>query len=292
MDLLEDFKIYLTVEKGLSNNTAINYSNDIVQFLEIVKPNIENISKYDIHSLIISLQENEYSISSILRKISSIKVFMKFLKKRNIIKGNISENLELPKNKKSLPDHLSIVEVIKMIESIDLEKPLEIRNRAIFELLYATGIRASELINLKKENYDRNSGIIKVFGKGSKERVVPLHYDAIFFIEKYLRDVYPKLEKRKTNYLFITRTGNKMTRQYLWKLVKKYAILSGIDKNIYPHLLRHSFATHLLEGGADLRSVQKLLGHSDISTTQVYTHISIAKLKEEYNKRHPRSSKE
>ena len=292
MELLEDFKIYLTVEKGLSNNTAINYSNDIAQFLEIVKPDIKNISKYDIHSLIISLQENNYSISSILRKISSIKVFMKFLKKRNIIKGNIPENLEIPKNKKSLPDHLSINEVMKIINSINTEKPLEIRNRAIFELLYATGIRASELINLKRDNYDRNSGIIKVYGKGSKERVVPLHYDAIFFIEKYLRDVYPQLEKKKTNYLFLTRTGSKMTRQYLWKLVKKYAIIAGIDKNIYPHLLRHSFATHLLEGGADLRSVQKFLGHSDISTTQIYTHISIAKLKEEYKKRHPRSNKE
>jgi len=177
MDLLEDFKIYLTVEKGLSNNTAINYSNDIAQFLQLEKPDIKNISKYDIHSLIITLQENEYSISSILRKISSIKVFMKFLKKRNIISNNIPENLELPKNKQSLPDHLSITEVMKMIENINTEKPLEIRNRAIFELLYATGIRASELINLKKNNYDRNSGIIKVFGKGSKERVIPLHYD-------------------------------------------------------------------------------------------------------------------
>ncbi len=289
MELLDKFKIFLTVEKGLSIKTSLDYTQDVKQFIEGVNVELQDLSKYNIFSFIVTLQERGYEISSILRKLSSLRLFFKFLKKEGIVDVDFERNIPIPKREQSLPEILSVNQILNVIESISETSPLKIRDRAILEILYATGVRASEIINLKLSDYDKNKGLLKVFGKGSKERLVPLHYEAIHFLELYLLKVRERISKKRSDYLFITKFGSKMTRQFLWKMVKNYAAQSGLDQNIYPHLFRHSFATHLLEGGADMRSVQKMLGHADISTTQIYTHLSIEKLKEEYQKRHPRS---
>ncbi len=289
MNIPADFEIFLAIEKGLAQNTCNDYLSDINQFLANIKCNIGEINEYDIFSFIVFLQEEKYTVSSILRKLSSIKLFIKFLKKRQIIPENVSFDFDTPKNLKTLPEQLSISDVIKILNVIELDKPTEFRNRTMLELLYATGMRASELVNLTLNNFDENTGTVKVTGKRNKERVIPLHIEAVEFMKKYIGEIRPVFDKKRSNYIFLNRNGVKISRQFLWKIIKKYATVAGIEKNIYPHLIRHSFATHLLEGGADLRSVQSLLGHSDISTTQIYTHINIAKLKEEYDKRHPRS---
>ncbi len=283
MEILKKFAIFLTIDKGLSSKTAEDYCSDIKQFLLLVKTTPEELTKYEIEEFLIYLHENNYEISSILRKLSSLKLFFKFLGNKDF------ETIPLPKRKKYLPNYLDVTDIFSLLDSIETDNAIGLRNRTMLELLYASGIRVSELLNLKSTDYDRNSGTIKVFGKRGKERLIPLHYEAINFIEKYLKDARPILNKKNRDILFLSRSGNKITRQFLWKIIKKYATKSGINKNIYPHIFRHSFATHLLEGGADLRSVQKFLGHSDISTTQIYTHITLKKIKDEYNKRHPRS---
>ena len=282
--ILEKFSVFLTIEKGLSSKTSEDYCSDIRQFLSIVRTSHEDLTKFDVEEFLIFLHDNNYEISSILRKLSSIKLFLKFLK------NDCFESVQLPKRKSNLPDYLNFADIMKLLNAVDIDTPIGLRNRAMLELLYATGIRVSELLGLKTTDYDRHSGTIKVFGKRSKERLIPLHYEAIDFIEKYLKDARTVFNKKNRNTLFLTRSGNPLTRQFLWKIIKKYATISELNKNVYPHLIRHSFATHMLEGGADLRSVQKLLGHSDISTTQIYTHVSIRKIKEEYKKKHPRSN--
>ena len=290
--LIDDFDTFLTIEKGLSKKTCEDYISDVSQFLTHVKEKINSIDENSVVSHIISLQEHNYTISSILRKISSIKLFFKFLKKKNLIKDDVEMDFDMPKKIRSLPDRLSISEIFKILDIIDITKPTEFRNRVMLELLYATGIRASEIINLTLNNFDEKSGVIKVMGKRSKERIIPIHYDAVELLKKYIAEIRPIFDKKKSIYIFLSRNGLKISRQFLWKIVKNYANQAGIEKNIYPHLIRHSFASHLLEGGADLRSVQSFLGHTDITTTQIYTHINIARLKEEYAKRHPRADKE
>ncbi len=284
LKIIEDFAVFLTIEKGLSSKTSQDYCTDIKQFLDITKADTKNLTKYDIEEYLIYLHENEFEISTILRKLSSLKAFFKFLNNNNF------ETIPLPKKSQYLPEYLNFSDISAILNVIDIDTPTGLRNRAILELLYASGVRASEILNLKITDYDRNSGTIKVLGKRAKERLIPLHVESIEFIEKYIKDARPIFNKKNKNFLFLTRSGNKITRQFLWKIIKKYANASGINKNVYPHLFRHSFATHLLEGGADLRSVQKLLGHSDISTTQIYTHVTLKKIKEEYKRKHPRSS--
>ena len=286
-NLLNKFSIFLTMEKGLSKKTSESYCSDIKQFLEVT----DEFNSFGVGSFILFLQEKGYAISSILRKLSSVKMYMKFLKKEGLLAQNAHLDFEIPKKDKSLPDHLSLDEIFKMLNCIDISKTTEFRNRVILELLYATGMRASEVIELKLNDFDENMGILRIFGKRSKQRIVPLHYEAIELLRKYLKDVRPALNKRDTDYIFLNRSGEKLTRQFLWKIIKKYAISAGIDKNIYPHLIRHTFATHLLERGANLRNLQSLLGHSDITTTQIYTQVNIAKIREEYLKAHPRAKK-
>ena len=292
LTLIIEFDRFLTIEKGLSRKTCEDYTGDVKQFLAHIKDKMHDIHEYSVVSHIVSLQENNYTISSILRKISSIKLFFKFLKKKKFIKDDVEIDFDMPKKIHSLPDQLSIAEILKILNIIDIAKPTEFRNRAMLELLYATGMRASELINLTLNNFDEKSGVIKVTGKRNKERIIPVHYDAVELLKKYIAEIRPIFDKKKSIYIFLSRNGLKISRQFLWKIVKNYANQAGIEKNIYPHLIRHSFASHLLEGGADLRSVQSFLGHTDITTTQIYTHINIARLKEEYVKRHPRADKE
>jgi len=286
--ILKDFDLFLTVEKGLSEKTCQDYTGDIKQFSEHVKGNFNELSEPVIVSFILFLQEHGYTISSILRKMSSLKLFVKFLEKKGLLNKNIDLDFDIPKKLKTLPDQLSVAEVIKMLNVINIEKPLEFRNRTMLELLYATGMRASEIVGLTLNDFDEHTGTVKILGKRNKERLVPLYYDALNLLIKYIKEIRPLFNKKRSNYIFISRNGLKLSRQFLWKIIKNYAIEAGLEKNIYPHLIRHSFATHLLEGGADLRSVQSLLGHSDISTTQIYTHVNVARLRNEYNKRHPR----
>ncbi len=291
--LLQKWETFLKFKKGLSDNTIENYLNDISQFLNWYKGNIKNLSKYDLIDFLSFLYEKySYKISTFLRKLSALKLFNIFLLENNKISENIFEGFELPKKNKELPEIISINEIYKILNSVDTKSgsPIEIRNKTILELLYATGIRVSELIELTINDFDKSTGIIRVFGKGKKERLIPLHYEAINFLNTYIKEARSLFNKKNSKFLFLSKNGNKLTRQFIWQIIKKYAIKAGISKNIYPHLIRHSFATHLLERGADIRSIQLMLGHSDISTTQIYTHLNTKKLKEEYFKFHPREN--
>ena len=283
--MIKEFENFLRFNKGLTENSIENYLIDIKQFIEWFKGDFHKINKFDLYDYISYLHDNfKYSISTYLRKLSSLKLFFHFLK----LKENPFDNFESPKKEKRIPEVLSIYDILNLLKSVEIDSNIGFRDRTILELLYATGIRVSELVDLTVNDYDKSYGIIKVFGKRGKERLVPLHFEAIDFLNKYLKNVRPAFNKKKLNFLFLSRNGNKLTRQLIWQMIKKYAIKAGLSKNVYPHLIRHSFATHLLEGGADLRSIQSMLGHSDISTTQIYTHVSMKKLKEEYFKLHPR----
>ncbi len=284
--MLKDFENFLKFQKGLSENSIENYLKDVEQFLKWNKKDLQEVSKFDVYDYIAFLHKNyNYKISTYLRKISSLKLFFHFL--------NLSENpfinFESPKVSKKIPEVLSIIDILKLLNSVQEKTLIQKRDKVILELLYATGIRVSELINLTVNDYDKSYGVIKVLGKRQKERLVPLHLEAIELLNNYIKNVRNKLNKKNKIYLFLSRNGNKLTRQLIWMIVKKYAINAGIYKNVYPHLIRHSFATHLLEKGADLRSIQVMLGHSDISTTQIYAHVNYEHLKKQYFQCHPRS---
>ena len=288
--MIKKFEIFLRYKKGLSENSIENYIRDIRQFLNWFKGDLKKLTKYDLYDFFSELfEKKKYEISTYLRKISSLKNFVNFLIDEKILVDNPFFGFELPKRENKLPEVLDVKDVFKIINSIEPTCPITIRDRAIIETLYATGIRVSELIEIKLNDFDRTGGIIKVTGKGNKQRIVPLYLEALEILNLYLKKVRPKFNKKEKNYLFLSKNGNKLTRQFIWQIIKKYANLSGISKEVYPHLFRHSFATHLLEGGADLRTIQTFLGHSDITTTQIYTHVSVEKLKEEYFKYHPRS---
>ncbi len=286
--MLKKFENFLRFTKGLTENSIISYLEDIKQFISWFHGDYDKINKYDLYDYLSYLHENyTYSINTYLRKISSLKLFFSFLK----LKENPFNDFDAPKREKKIPDVLSIYDIFKLLESPDKNSFLGLRDRIILELLYATGIRVSELIELTVNDFDRHYGVIKVFGKRRKERIVPLHIGIMELLNNYLKNVRPKFNKKRLNFIFLSRNGNKLTRQFIWQIIKKYANKSGISKNVYPHLIRHSFATHLLERGADLRSIQTMLGHSDISTTQIYTHVNMSQIKEQFFKLHPREIK-
>ncbi len=292
--IVDEFVNYLTIEKGHSHNTIESYRRDIVKFLEFIKcGTIDEFGKVDQRGIIaylLHLREKGRASASVSRHLVSIKVFYKFLMLEEIIDINPTENIESPKLLRRLPDFLTLEEVDNILAQPDKNDRLGIRDIAMLELLYATGLRASELISLKLNDINMERGYIITFGKGSKERVVPIGSSAQEKLKRYLEESRHLLTKgRGGDELFVSRFGEKMTRQGFWKIIKKYALLSGINKDISPHTLRHSFATHLLERGADLRSVQQMLGHADISTTQIYTHVVRERLKEIYDKHHPRA---
>ncbi len=287
--MLIKFENYLKFTKGLSENSIASYLEDIKQFISWFHGDYSEINKFIIYDYLSYLHENyDYSINTYLRKISSLKLFFSFLK----LKENPFNNFDKPKREKKIPDVLSVYDIFKLLESPDENSFLGLRDKIILELLYATGLRVSELIGLTVNDYDKHYGVLKVFGKRKKERIVPLHIGIMELLNNYLKNVRPRFNKKRLNYIFLSRNGNKLTRQFIWQIIKKYAIKSGISKNVYPHLIRHSFATHLLERGADLRSIQTMLGHSDISTTQIYTHVNMLQIKEQYFKLHPREIKE
>ena len=284
---INSFRSYLLVEKKYSKNTIESYERDLLQFQSFITKEITRIQEEDIHQYLKELSVEGKSEKTISRVISCLKSFYKFLKKKKKVARNPMENIEIPKLKKSLPHTLTEEEVNNLLE-VPLLDAFSYRNKAMLEGLYATGIRVSELVNLKLGDIDIESATLRTMGKGSKERIVPLGDYALRYLTIYIRDYRPMLLKRDYNdYLFLNNHGKKLTRQGFFKIIKARAKEANIQKELSPHTLRHSFATHLLNHGADLRSIQELLGHSDISTTQIYTHISNEHLKESYKEFHP-----
>lgn len=286
--LIDEFMRYLLIDKGYSKNTIESYKRDLQNFLEFNKnKNIKDITSENLKKYVKCLNDENLNQKSIARNISSIKSFYKFLSINKYIENNPSDTLFLPKIKKNLPSVITEEEVLKLLD-IKTTDNFSYRNKTMLELMYATGLRVSELINLKLQDVDLSQDIIRTFGKGSKERVIPIGDYAKEYLEEYIYKYRSSLLKiENSEYLFLNNHGKQMTRQGFFKIIKKIAQEQGITKEISPHTIRHSFASHLLKYGADLRTIQELLGHSDISTTQIYTHITNEELKKNYNDFHP-----
>lgn len=283
---IEEFIDYLRYEKKYSENTIISYQNDLKKVCVFFKKDFTNLTKKNIQNYIQSLSKKE-STSSVSRTISTLKSFYKFLEINKYTKNSPLGTISNPKNIKKLPKVLSEEEVDKLLD-INLKTSFDYRNKAMLELMYSSGLRVSELINLKVNDIDLNNASVRIFGKGSKERIVPLDDYAIEALDNYIKHHRKSLFKHgENNYLFLNNHGNKMTRQGFFKILQKIVKEKNIKSEISPHTLRHSFATHLLKHGADLRSIQELLGHSDISTTQIYTHITSERLQKNYKEFHP-----
>nr|WP_180375925.1 site-specific tyrosine recombinase XerD [Ligilactobacillus salivarius] len=289
-----DYLHYLKVERGLSENTINSYGIDLKLFLEYLReneiPSFKQVNKEVIVNYMQSEKNNNKANSSILRSVSSLRKFFQYLAQEKIIEKDPMLLIDTPKKKQHLPQVLTKEEVEKLLRSPNTGQVLGLRDRVMLELMYATGLRISEIINLKLEDLHLTMGTLQTLGKGHKERIVPVGDEAIKWVNRYLEEARPKLLKQKrSNYLFLNFHGNNLTRQGVWKNLKAEVRKAGIQKNITPHTLRHSFATHILENGADLRIVQELLGHADISTTQIYTHLSNKQLADIYNRAHPRA---
>lgn len=286
-DIITEYELYLKVEKKYSINTINTYITNISSFSEFVNKNFKKVEEEDIKKYLMHLNKNNISEKSVANKISSLKSFYKYLIIEKIVSKSPLDKIELPKIKKTLPKALSIEEV-NILLNIPLNDKFDYRNKAMIELLYATGLRVSELVNLKLNNINFDQEYLKTMGKGSKERIVPIGEYAMYYLKYYI-DNYRNdfLRDKESEYIFISNQSKKMTRQTFFLLLKKIAKKEGIKTDFSPHTLRHSFATHLLRYGADLRSIQELLGHSSISTTQIYTHVEKEKVKEEYKNFHP-----
>jgi integrase/recombinase XerD len=291
---LKEYLAYLKLEKNLSDNTIFSYRNDLSSFLHFLEEhNIDDPSRIEARTLInffTNLEKAGLTSSSAARYYSSLKGYLNYLFTNNYIKSNPIEKVSPPKLAKTLPGVLSVAEIDKILSLPDISVTLGIRDKTILEVFYACGLRISELISLKLSDLFLSEEMIRVFGKGSKERIVPIGSSAINWIQIYLTKSRPLLNKttKSENYLFLNNRGTGLSRMGVWKLVDRYVRDSGIEKPIHPHTFRHSFATHLIEGGADLRSVQEMLGHADISTTQIYTHIDREFIKQVHKQFHPR----
>ena len=298
---INSYIFFLKNEKNYSNNTIISYKNDLLQLLNYLKDykiinrnDIKYIDRNIIRKYIVYLKKCDYSVRSICRKISTIRSFFKFILREGIVNINPTINLITPKIDKKLPYFLYLQEINKLIEAPPGNTIFGIRDRAILELLYGTGMRVGELVNLNIRDIDLYEKTVRVFGKGSKERILPLGNPGIKAVQEYLagRNKFRKnisIDKNDLNAFLLNRFGGRLSARSVRRLIIKYMKIADLNKKISPHVLRHSFATHLLGGGADLRSVQELLGHESLSTTQIYTHITKERLKMIYNKSHPRS---
>lgn len=289
------FLEYLTVELGLSANTRQAYERDLRLFCKTLgfknSDALVNVSREQITGYMTQLKEKGLAAATIARKLAAIKAFYRFMTAEGYMDANPAEVVEAGTKGIKLPRVLSEDEVVRLLNQPDITTAEGFRDRTMLEVLYATGMRVSELINLTLERVDLNMKYIIAFGKGSKERIVPLGSVAAEFLQQYLEKVRPKLthEDRNTNIVFLAFGGHELTRQRFWQIIRGYGRKANINKALTPHILRHSFATHLLDNGADLRSVQELLGHSDISTTQIYTHLTNKRLRDIYAKAHPRA---
>lgn len=291
---VEDYLRYSQIERGLSDNTISAYRQDLMDFLAFLKKegfHTWPTKAVDIDAFLAEQKDLNKATSSISRMISSLRKFYQWLVRQNIQKLNPMLEVDSPKKEHRLPVALSVAEVNKLLRQPDVKKKLGLRDRALLETLYATGIRVSELINLKFNDLHEELKLLKVFGKGSKERLIPISSVAISWIKSYQEKVRDQLilkTGKNSDYIFLNNRGSALTRQAVWQIIKRYCQMAGITKNVTPHTLRHTFATHLLENGADLRVVQEILGHSDISTTQIYTNLSQKHILQVYAKTHPR----
>jgi integrase/recombinase XerD len=296
--LIHEFINYLSVERGLAMNTLESYGRDLRQYSEYLEQylkadaeaSLDSVSRNTIVGYLMYLQSQGKATATIARRLAALKAFYQFLVRERRIESDPTANLESPKLEKRLPKVLTVAEVERLLSQPDPAQAAGIRDRAMLELLYATGIRVSELVSLNVSDLNLDGGYIRCAGKGAKERVVPLGSLAVQTCRDYLTHARNRLVRdRNEPALFVNHHGHRLTRQGFWKIVKKYADDARIDKEITPHTLRHSFATHLLENGADLRSVQEMLGHADISTTQIYTQVTRGRLQEVYARSHPRA---
>lgn len=295
-EALEEYLIFLKIERGLSKNSIESYQRDLNQYITYLDQ--EKINSWDEVNryIILNFLENQKnglkSDNSLIRMISSLRRFHQFLKQENLSKEDPMLYIETPKKAQTLPKVISTNQIDILLSIPDISNKIGIRDRAILEVMYATGIRISELVNLKLEELHLSMKLIQTIGKGDKERILPIGEQGIKWVEYYLEYSRPKLEMKSAQtspFVFLNLRGTQLSRQGVWKKIKKMVRQAGIKQNVTPHTLRHSFATHLLENGADLRVVQELLGHSDISTTQIYTHITKHRLKEVYDTYHPRA---
>lgn len=287
---------YLIVEKGLAENTIQSYRRDISAYLIFIETklqitDINHVTRVHIMQFLSCLKDEGKSARTIARHIASIRSFHHFLILDKIVDHDPTVHIETPHPELKLPKVLNTDEVDTLLNTPDLTTTLGLRDKAMLELMYATGMRVSELVNLNINDVHLSLGFVRCLGKGNKERIIPIGKMATEALKEYLEKARPKLinQKNKTDSLFMNHHGQRLSRQGFWKILKQMAVKAGIEKELTPHTLRHSFATHLLENGADLRSVQELLGHSDISTTQIYTHVTKTRLKDVYNQFHPRA---
>ena len=285
IDAVDNYRQYILAEKGLSNQTWSSYLEDIQAFFNYFrdKQTTDDLLETDLYEFLKYELSIGHSVSTALRRLSSTRSFYIFLKKENLFNGSIPD-IETPKKPKHLPNCLSEEEVEALLSAPDTSSPSGLRDKAMLETMYSSGLRVSELLKLEKSQVNLNKGIITVFGKGAKERKVPVADYAVDFIKQYIKEVRNKNENKDSKFLFLSKKGEPLSRVYFFKQVKKYSELAGITTNVSPHTLRHSFATHLLNHGAQLRIVQGMLGHTNIATTQIYTHVSSEKLKSDYDK--------
>ncbi|MFY4775899.1 site-specific tyrosine recombinase XerD [Metabacillus sp. RGM 3146] len=295
-DQIKDFIHYLVVERGLSNNTVVAYERDLCSYARFLSDeqnlsSFNDVTRLSIIQFLKVLKDQGKSSKTIARHIASIRSFHQFLLREKTVEQDPSVHIESPQIERTLPKVLSLEEVEKLLDTPLLTSSFGYRDKAMLELLYATGIRVSEMINLNLEDVHLSMGFIRCFGKGNKERIVPIGRAAQDSMTEYIEKARSKMVRGKTatEALFLNHHGKRITRQGFWKNLKKIALDAGITKPLTPHTLRHSFATHLLENGADLRAVQEMLGHADISTTQIYTHVTKTRLKDVYKQFHPRA---
>jgi len=289
---VEAYLDHLNLERGLSANTVSSYRQDLFQFGERgagKKISVESVGRQDIIKYIEERRRGGIAPSTLARFLSALKGMYRFLQLNAWHDKNPAEEVDAPKLWKSLPKYLSFEEVERLLAAPDVETPMGLRDRAMLELLYATGLRVTELVKLKLDQVVEDPPLVRVIGKGNKERLVPMGRDAFRLLNEYISQVRPRQNKILSPYVFLNNRGGALTRQRFWQIIKGYARKAEVKRPIHPHVLRHSFATHLLENGADLKSLQMLLGHADISTTQIYTHITEERLKRVYEKYHPRA---
>jgi integrase/recombinase XerD len=295
---LHVFLSYLRVEKGLAHNTILAYGRDLKRFSAFLakrrKHDVGDVNREDIVDFLSSLYQEKLDSRSVARYLVSLRSFYKYLMIEELVKLDPTENLESPKIRQTLPTYLRVEEVDRLLEAPNVATPVGLRDRAMLEVFYSTGLRVSELLNLRISDLDLRVGCLRCIGKGDKERLVPVGRKAIAAVEQYLALSRPQFVRPGTppphnQILFLTRNGRRLSRISIWKIMHDYGIQLGLRGRLTPHKLRHSFATHLLERGADLRSVQLMLGHADISTTQIYTHVVEERLKQIYKAHHPRA---
>ena len=294
-DAIKQFSDYLNIECGLAKNTLSAYKQDLTKFSNYLKPSgitsPAQVSVEDVMHFLDFYRKKGTSYTSLARYLTSIRMLFRFLTAEGKLTKDVTTLLDTPKIWHRIPDVLSYQVIQKLMDAPDISKPLGKRDKAIMELMYSTGTRVSEAVNLRINDVNLESGYLRCIGKGQKERVIPLGDVAVKYVKQYLDKIRPSLAKQKypNEYLFLDRLGKPLRRETIWKMIHHYGFAAGLKEKIHPHILRHSFATHLVEGGADLRYVQEMLGHSNIATTQIYTHINKERLKEIHRKFHPRA---